>query len=76
MASDTGIFYSTSRALLDTILYLDPANAISQLLIDGMAVLYAEYYLLMFFCVRPYRSSWYRASYSGRSSPPGGSEES
>jgi hypothetical protein len=49
-ASVTGIFTS-GRAFLDTILYLDPANAISQLLIDGMAVLYAEYYLLVFFSV-------------------------
>jgi hypothetical protein len=31
------------------LLFIEPANAISKLLLDGVAVLYGEYYLLVFF---------------------------
>ncbi len=36
---------------LITVLFIDPGTALSKLLIDGMAILYAEYYLLVFFSV-------------------------
>lgn len=34
-----------------SLFFLDPANALANILLQGMAVLYAEYYLLVFFSV-------------------------
>jgi hypothetical protein len=46
----TQAVFSTISALL-TVFFLDPAVAISRFLVDGILILYAEYYLLSFFAV-------------------------
>jgi hypothetical protein len=40
-----------ATSFLTQVLFINPASVLSQFLIDGMAVLYAEYYLLVFFSV-------------------------
>jgi hypothetical protein len=49
-AAGTAVFQNIYKMLI-TVLFLDPGTALSRLLIDGMAVLYGEYYLLVFFSV-------------------------
>ena len=43
--------FSNAYAPAVKILFLTPANALAGFLVDGMAILYGEYYLLLFFSV-------------------------
>jgi hypothetical protein len=49
-AAESQIFLNAYDFLI-TVLYLNPADALSKLLSEGIAVLYGEYYLLVFFSV-------------------------
>lgn len=50
IGASPNLFLSVVR-LPVTLFFLEPANAISQFLVDGIAALYAEYYLMVFFSV-------------------------
>ncbi len=49
-AAVTGTFLN-AYSLIISVFLLEPANAVAKLILEGMAVLYAEYYLLVFFSV-------------------------
>ncbi len=49
-AAESAVFLNVYSFLI-TVLFLNPASALSQIIIEGMAVLYGEYYLLVFFSV-------------------------
>ena len=50
IASGTGVFLN-AFSFVATVLFLDPSAALAKLVMEGMVVLYAEYYLLVFFSV-------------------------
>jgi hypothetical protein len=49
-AAESAVFLNVYDFLI-TVLYLNPAEALSKLLVEGISVLYGEYYLLVFFSV-------------------------